>query len=201
MTWNLLVIIGDRMQFERWTALQPSEKGRPDLQVLNVPERTQVDDGAPWHGARGARGPGRPRETFPLPSPSLQLPHWQSALVQAELQTPDGLHALELVTQEPHPLPRKVQHPGRAGWGGEGPGVVLAATLPASRPPGPGRQRRSLTHGSRRIGPVGSCSSVTYLKVQFVFQIYVLEIVIFIFLKYGVSFNNMFYCRKFGEGD
>ncbi|KAJ8793988.1 hypothetical protein J1605_003398 [Eschrichtius robustus] len=97
------------MQFEWWTALQPSEKGRPDLQVLNIPERTQVDDGAPWHGARGAGGPGRPSH---CPRPASDFPIGSRLWSKLSSRLRMGSTPLSWSPRSPTPSPGKCSTQG-----------------------------------------------------------------------------------------
>lgn len=119
---------------------RPFEKGRPGLQVVSVPERTQVGDGVPRHRGRDSVA-WRP-QSCPHPASPFLSSSWLRARLSSRVQT--GSPTLSWSFRGPG-RPRTVRHPGRGGGcGGRG-----------SQQPG--------------MGPVGFCWSITRFKVQLAF--------------------------------
>ena len=92
---------------------QPFEKGRPGLQAVSVPERTQVGDGAPRRGGGGSV----PWRSLPCPHPAFPFlsSSWLGARLGSRVQTSSP--TLSWSSWSPG-LPRQHGAQDGVGWGG-----------------------------------------------------------------------------------
>ena len=102
---------------------QPFEKGRPGLQAVSVPERTQVGDGAPRRGGGGSV----PWRSLPCPHPAFPFlsSSWLGARLGSRVQTSSP--TLSWSSWSPG-LPRQHGAQDGVGWG-----VLPAAGVGTSR--------------------------------------------------------------------